>query len=160
MRGGGLFLVAVGLGITVGALAGRRWLIPFLIGGAALGVVAMAVGGATKWIFAGLPYPQWWHWAVLGVAFVLEGFLVSQVVERFSMDSRQFWLWMLFVVGVHFLVLFFSHGPICGLLGLVCLVNAVIGLRTPNVPVTTFWGIDGVLKVLAGAAMVVLSFPR
>lgn len=158
MRGGGLFLIAVGLGIVVGSLGGHRWLIPGLISGAALGVAAMAAGGITKWIFEGLPYPQWWHWAVLGAAFLLEGFLVSQVVERFSTQTHQFWLWMLFIVGVHFLVLVFSHGPICGLLGVACMANALIGLRLANPPVTLFWGIDGALKVVAGAAMVLLSF--
>lgn len=160
MRGGGLFLMAVGLGILVGASGGRRWFVPALIAGAALGVVAMAVGGITKWIFAGLPHPSWWHWAVLGAAFLLEGFLVSQVVERLQFGTREFWLWMLLIVGVHFLVLIFSHGPICGLLGLACIVNAAIGLSTPGLSVRTLWGFDGVLKVAAGAVMVLASFPR
>src|SRR5690554_7895545 len=82
LRGGGVFLALVGLGILVGALGGRRWYVPALITGAALGVVAMAVGGITRWIFAGTTTPGIWPWVVLGVAFVVEGYLVSQVVER------------------------------------------------------------------------------
>jgi hypothetical protein len=159
IRGGGVFLALVGLGILVGAVGGRTWLIPSLIAGAALGVIAMAVGGITKWIFAGIGYPSIWHWLILGVAFLVEGFLVSQVVDRIpDRTSRAFWLWMLFVVGVHFLLLTFSHGPICGLLGLVCMANAYVGLRLKDAPYRVFWGLDGVLKIVAGVTMVLISF--
>lgn len=159
MRGGGVFLILVGLGLFVGALGGRSWFLPALIAGAALGVLAMAVGGATKWIFAGIGTPGVWSWAVLAGAFLLEGFLVSRVVERVpDHTSRAFWMWMLFVVGVHFLVLTLSHGPVCGLLGLVCMLNAYLGLRLTTVPYTFFWGLDGLLKIVAGSLMVWISF--
>ena len=158
MRGGGLFLAAVGLGLLIGALGGRRWLVPALIAGAGLGTVAMAAGGITKWIFAGLDRPLWWHWAILGAAFLVEGYLVSQVVERVpDRSSREFWLWMLFVVGAHFLILFFSHGPICGLLGLLCMATAYLGLKVRSVPYRLVWGFDGILKIAAGGAMVAAS---
>lgn len=158
LRGGGLFLAAVGLGILVGALGGRAWLVPALIAGAAVGVALMAVAGATKWIFAGTRTPGLWPWVVLGVAILVEGFLVSQVVDRVpDRTSREFWMWMLFVVGVHFLILTFSHGPICGLLGLACMANAYVGLYMPGVPYRFFWGLDGVLKIGAGALMVLIS---
>lgn len=159
MRGGGAFLVAVGLGILVGSLGSRRFRIVSLIAGAALGVVVMGVGGATKIIFDGIGYPEWWQWAVLGVAFLAEGYLVNVVVEKNpDRDSREFWMWMLFVVGAHFLVLTASHGPICGALGLVCMANALIGLRSKKVPFRAFWAIDGVLKIAAGTSMVAVSY--
>jgi hypothetical protein len=159
MRGGGVFLILVGLSLFVGAIGGKRWLIPALITGAALGVVAMAVGGITKWIFAGIDSPSFWQWAILGVAFLAEGFLVSQVVDRISdHSSRGFWMWMLFVVGVHFLILTFSHGPICGLLAVACMVNAYVGLKATTIPYLMFWGLDGLFKIAAGVAMVLVSF--
>lgn len=160
VRGGGGFLVAVGLGILVGSLGrSRRFRIAALIAGAALGVLVMAVGGATKIIFAGIGYPQWWQWAVLGLAVLIEGYLVNVVVEKNpDRDSREFWMWMLFVVGAHFLVLTASHGPICGALGLLCMVNALVGLHSRRVPFRVFWAIDGVLKIGAGSAMVGLSY--
>ena len=158
MRGGGVFLVLIGLGILVGAFGRRRWRTISLIVGAGLGVIAMSVGGATKLIFAGLPYPAVWQWAVLGLAFVVEGYLVSVVVRRFpDLESRQFWMWMLFIVGAHFLVLGPSHGPICVLLALVCMGNALIGLRS-KADFRIFWGIDGVLKVAAGSSMIAVSY--
>lgn len=63
-------------------------------------------------------------------------------------------------MGAHFLILGVSHGPVCAVLALLCMANALIGLRllrTTNVGV--FWAIDGVLKLLAGAAMIALSYP-
>ena len=159
VRGGGAFLVAVGLGILVGSFGSRRFRIVCLIAGAALGVVVMGVGGATKVIFADIGYPQWWQWAVLGAAFLVEGYLVNVVVEKNpDRASRPFWMWMAFVVGAHFLVLTASHGPICGVLGLVCMANALIGLRVTRVPFRVFWAIDGALKIVAGSSMVAVSY--
>jgi hypothetical protein len=159
MRGGGAFLAAIGLGILVGALGNRRFRTVALIAGAALGVALMAVLGATRIAFDGLPYPQWWQYVVLGLAFVVEGYLVSVVVRKIpDLESRRFWLWMLFIVGAHFLILLPSHGPICGGLALVCMGNALLGLRMKEVDFRLFWGVDGALKIIAGVIMVLLTF--
>ncbi|GGE96036.1 DUF6609 family protein [Mycetocola zhadangensis] len=159
MRGGGAFLVAIGLGILVGAFGGRKWRIVWLIAGAALGVLIMAVGGATRLIFDEGVRPPIWQWIVLGIAFLVEGYLVSVVVRKFlDMDSRPFWMWMLFIVGAHFLILGLSHGPICAVLAIVCMVNAWIGLRTTSVDLRVFWAVDGVLKILGGALMIAVSY--
>lgn len=158
MRGGGAFLVAIGIGIVAGAFGGRKWRTVLLIAGAAVGVLIMSIGGSTKLIFAGLPSPAVWQWVVLGVAFLVEGYLVSVVVRRFpDIESREFWMWMLFIVGAHFLILGASHGPVCAVLAVVCMINAYIGLRATSVDFRVFWGIDGALKVLGGAAMIALS---
>jgi hypothetical protein len=159
MRGGGAFLATIGLGILVGAFGRRRWRTVSLIVGAGLGVAVMAVAGATKIAFDGIGYPAIWQWIVLGVAFVVEGWLVSIVVRRIpDLESRRFWLWMLVIVGAHFLILLPSHGPICGALALLCMLNAAIGLRAPTVDFRVFWAIDGVLKIGAGVAMVLVSY--
>ncbi|WBQ03290.1 DUF6609 family protein [Kribbella sp. CA-293567] len=159
MRGGGALLVLVGLGLVVGGAAGRRWMLPGLISGAALAVLVMMVGGITKTIFEGLGYPAIYQYVAFGIGVVAEVGLVNLVVAKVpDRDSRRFWLWILLVVGVHFLVLAFSHGPICGLLGLLCIVNAGLGLLVPGLPYRVLWVADGVLKVAAGAAMVSLSY--
>lgn len=159
MRGGGAFLVAIGIGIVVGSFGGRKWRTVLLIAGAAVGVLIMSIGGATKLIFAGLPSPPAWQWIVLGVAFLVEGYLVSVVVRKFpDIESREFWMWMLFIVGAHFLILGASHGPVCAVLAVVCMINAYIGLKAGSIDFRVFWGIDGALKVLGGAAMIALSF--
>lgn len=160
MRGGGAFLVAIGIGIVAGSFTTvRRTRLTWLIIGAGVGVLIMAVGGATKVIFAGLPYPQIWQWVVLGVAFAVEALLVNIVLRKVpDYNSRPFWLWILFIVGAHFLVLGFSHGPVCAVLALLCMANALIGLRATSIDLRVFWGIDGVLKIAGGALMVALSY--
>lgn len=159
MRGGGAFLALIGLGIIVGSLGSRKWRLVWLVIGAGLGVVAMAVGGITKVIFAGLPYPAIWQWVVLGLAFAVEALLVNIVLRRHpDVTSRPFWMWILFIVGAHFLVLGPSHGPICALLAVLCMANALIGLRLSTVDLRVFWAIDGVLKLAAGVAMVTVSY--
>ena len=158
MRGGGAFLIAIGLGIVVGSFGNTRWRVIWLVIGAGVGVIVMAVGGATKLIFAGLPSPAIWQWVVLGIAFLAEGWLVSIVVRKVpDFESRRFWMWMLVIVGAHFLILGFSHGPICALLAIVCMVNAWIGLRS-KADFRIFWAIDGGLKIAGGAAMIALSY--
>lgn len=156
MRGGGLFLVLIGLGIAVGGVL-PRLRIHALVAGAALGVVAMAVAGITKWSFDGIGYPAWWQWTALGVAALLEGWLVSLVVRRYTFGSREFWLAMLFVVGAHFLVLTVSHGPICGLLAFFCMSNVALAWLLPSVKVDHVWTADGSLKVIGGALMVAVT---
>ena len=160
MRGGGAFLVGIGLGILIGAFARtRKWRLIWFTIGVWAGIIAMAVGGVTKVIFAGLPMPAVWQWVVLGLAFVIEAGLVFLVIRLVKdVDSRQFWLWILFIVGAHFLILGFSHGPVCAALAVLCMLNAVIGLRTPKLDLRVFWGIDGALKVIGGALMIVLSY--
>jgi hypothetical protein len=159
MRGGGAFLIAIGLGILVGAAGSRRWRTVSLIVGAGIGVIIMAVGGATKLIFAGLPQPQIWQWIVLGVAFLVEGYLVSVVVRKNpDIESRSFWMWMLFIVGAHFLILGLSHGPVCAALAIVCMLNAWLGLRSTTVDFRVFWAVDGTLKIIAGALMIAISY--
>ncbi|NEA37004.1 DUF6609 family protein [Streptomyces sp. SID13031] len=159
MRGGGALLVLVGLGLVIGGAGGRRWLLPSLITGAALAVLVMMIGGITKTIFSALGYPAIYQYVAFGIGVVAEVGLVNLVVAKVpDRESRQFWLWILLVVGVHFLILAFSHGPICGLLGLLCIINAGLGLLVPELPYRVLWVTDGVLKVAAGSTMVWLSY--
>lgn len=159
IRGGGAFLVAIGIGIVAGAFGARVWRLVCLIAGAALGVAAMAVGGATEMIFDGLGSPEVYQWAALGAGILLEGYLVSVVVRRWpDLDSREFWMWMLFVVAVHFLVLGISHGPVSAALAVLCMINAQVGLHATTMDHRLFWAIDGTLKMAAGTAMLTLSY--
>lgn len=58
IRGGGAFLLAIGVGIVTGAFGARVWHLVCLIAGPGLGIAAMAVGGATGMIFDGLGSPE------------------------------------------------------------------------------------------------------
>lgn len=159
MRGGAVLFILVGLGIVIGGIGGRRWLLPALITGAALAITAMAVLSATRLIFIGLGYPSLLHWIVMAAGFVVEILLVNYVVFTITdRSSRRFWLWMLIVVGAHFLVFTFSHGPLAGLLGTVCIINALLGLRFKQIDFRIFWIIDGCLKIGCGTWMLILTY--
>ena len=159
MRGGGVLFILVGLGVIIGGIGGRRWMLPALIVGAAVAIIALAVLSATKLIFAGLGSPPLYQWIVMGVGFAVEIVLVNYVVFTITdRDSRRFWLWMLVAVGAHFLVFTFSHGPLAGLLGVVCIINALVGLRLKNINYRVYWVIDGILTTGFGLWMVLLSY--
>lgn len=159
MRGGAVLFILVGMGIVIGGFGGRRWMLGWLIGGAAAAVLTMAALSITKVIFAGLGKPTIAQWFIMGLGFLVEFFLVNCVVFAIkNHDSRQFWLWMLFVVGAHFLIFTFSHGPLAGLLGVLCMANALLGLQLRTVDVHIFWIIDGIMKLALGGLMLVATF--
>jgi hypothetical protein len=66
-----------------------------------------------------------------------------------SEDVR--WLWVLMIVGVHFVPMAVSFGPIFALLGGACIANAALGLLLPTAPYELFGFVDGALKVVVGA---------
>ncbi len=159
MRGGAVLFILVGLGIVVGGFGKRRWMLGWLIAGAAAAVLTMATLSITKVIFAGLGHPPLSHWIIMGVGFAVEFVLVNTVVYTIrDHHSRDFWLWMLVVVGAHFLIFTFSHGPLAGLLGVACIANALLGLHLKQVSYRVFWIIDGLLKIGVGCWMLMLTY--
>lgn len=61
MRGGGALFILVGLGIIIGGIGGRRWMLPALIVGAALALITLVALSRDKadlrraWIASALP---------------------------------------------------------------------------------------------------------
>jgi hypothetical protein len=159
MRGGGVLFILVGLGVVIGGIGGRRWMLPALIVGFALAFIALFALSVTRLIFAGLGSPPLYQWIVMGIGIAVEIMLVNYVVFAITdRESRRYWLWILAAVGAHFLIFTFSHGPLAGLLGVLCLLNAFIGLRLKNVNYRVFWVISGILTFGIGLWMVLLSF--
>jgi hypothetical protein len=152
MRGAGLFVLLVGLGITIGGILGKKYLVPVLIVGGVLAILSQIVRVRGLTDFAGTPPMSQLYALCGGIAF--EGLLIGVVVYLIrDRSSRRFWLWILFVVGLHFIVLAYAQGPPLLLLGVLNMVNAAVGLRMTNVSYLKFWVIDGVLKVAIGAWM-------
>jgi len=60
------------------------------------------------------------------------------------------WLWVLMIVGVHFLPMAVCFGPLFLLLGGACISNAALGLLLPEVPFELFGLVDGALKLVVG----------
>lgn len=157
MRGGGVFFVFVGLGIALGALLGKRRILPALIAGGVLAILSQAL--LSKLLFAGLGRPTLLHYVAIAIGLAVEMALVTLVVSKIpDRKSRQFWLWMLWVVGVHLVIFGFSHGPLSALLGLFCIINATGGLLLPTLEYRWVWLVDGLLKIAIGSLMVWFTF--
>jgi hypothetical protein len=87
-------------------------------------------------------------------AIVLEMILATLVAYLFHFhQSRSFWLWILLVVGVHFLIIAMAQGKLLVLLGVACVANAILGLWLPQIPLVIFWFIDGLMKIIVGSWM-------
>jgi hypothetical protein len=152
IRSGGLFVLFVGLGIMIGALLGENHLLAPLIVGASIAVIAQSIFRSR--LVQPLGTPTRVQIVALVSAIVLEMILAGVVAYAFHFhQSRSFWLWILLVVGSHFLIIAVAQGRLLLLLGILCILNAIIGLWSPKVPLVIFWFIDGMLKVMVGAWM-------
>lgn len=56
-------------------------------------------------------------------------------------------IWILLIVGIHFLPMAFCFGPRFGMIGILCILNASAGLILGDVPSEVFLFTDGALKV-------------
>ena len=152
MRGAGLFVLLAGLGIAVGGILGKKYVVPMLISGGVLAILSQIVRVKGFTNFGGIPTQAQLYALYIGITFeaVLIGLVVYFIRDR---SSRRFWLWILLVVGIHFMVLAYAQGPPLLLLGVLSMINAIVGLRMTNVSYLKFWVMDGVLKTAIGAWM-------
>jgi hypothetical protein len=152
MRGAGLFVLLVGLGITVGGLLGKKYVVPMLIAGGVLAIISQIVQVKGFTNFGGIPTRAQLYALYIGLIFeaVLIGLVVYFISDR---GSRRFWLWILLVVGIHFMVLAYAQGSPLLLLAVLSIANAIVGLRMTNISYLKFWVIDGMLKIAIGAWM-------
>lgn len=152
IRSGGLFVLFVGLGIVTGAILGENhFLVPLLVGA---GVAFAAQNVFRNRLVRPLGTPTRTQVAALVGAIVLEIILTGIVAYAFNFrQTRSFWLWILLVVGSHFLIIAAAQGRLLLILGFLCIVNAVVGLWLPTAELVVFWLIDGILKIIVGALM-------
>jgi len=152
IRSGGLFVSCVGLGIVTGAILGEKYLLVPLIAGAAIAIIAQSV--LRSRLARGFGRPTRFQVMALISAIVLEMILAAVVAYAFHFhQSRRFWLWILLVVGSHFLIISAAQGKLLILLGVACVANAIVGLWLPHVPLVIFWFIDGAMKIIVGLSM-------
>lgn len=149
IRGGGLFLISVGLGFLVGWIFPRIWT-PLAIIGFIVGVVSSSLSGL---IPPSLGVPTNVQMIALGVAIIVEIILINLAI-KYTKDERERILWILFVVGSHFIIMGISFGPMILGLGLMTMLNAWIGLKLlPATRLEIFGWIDSILKVGLGTWM-------
>lgn len=154
IRGGGLFLLFVGLGFLLGWII-PKWWVPLAIGGGITGIVASGLSA----LLPSLGTPSWIHIAALVGSMVLEMGLIYLVVTRYKdAGERKLILAILFVVGAHFITMGAAHGPLIAILGVVTMGNAALGLWQVRIPLRALGVTDALLKLGFGAVML-LAFP-
>ena len=120
IRGGGLFLMGIGAGFLLGWIFPMVW-VPFAIVGAAAGIVGSGLSALLPKLG---PY-QWPQVAALIGAIFIEMGLIYLVVKRYqNADQRTLLFSILFVVGVHFVIMGAAHGPLILILGVLTMLNA------------------------------------
>jgi hypothetical protein len=156
VRGGGLFLLLVGAGITSGAFwpQARRRLLGWSL---ALASVVTALFAARLARPFGLPTAL--QIGVLVGAVLMEGVVIGLVVRQLQQqDDRTVELAVMFVVGVHFLPMTLAFGPLVGVLGVLVVLNAAAGLwLARGTDLLVFWTADGLSKMLFGGIMLFIA---
>jgi hypothetical protein len=159
IRGGGLFLVIVGMGLIVGGLLGEGRMVKLFYLSFLAACIALAVFGRRLRGSLGTPTQQ----QILSIpaAILLELILivwVGHVFHGHPGQERSYILWLLLVIGIHFIVFALSMGPLMLLVAGLCILNAAVGLLLPAISVVVFWILDGAIKLVVGSLM--LRAPR
>ena len=68
-------------------------------------------------------------------------------------DLRLLWLCIFVVIGIHFFGFYFSQGKIMLVLGILTIVNSLVGILFVSTPFLLFAAIDGILKISIGVKM-------
>jgi len=157
IRVGGLFVASVGLVILISAIFSGPHLIaaPFFFAGFAIAVGGVLFNGSLRAKLAsGEPSAK--QRTVLRSAIVLEAALIIGASALVGAgNERLYWLLILLAVALHFLPLVAVHGPLMGALGVLCTINALVGLLFPQVPFLATAVTDGLLKIVFGSLMLV-----
>lgn len=161
VRAGGLFILIMGVGVLLSGVWPRRRMAMLIAGGAAATVaIILTANVLTRPL--GLP-TRLQVWALVA-AIALEIVLIRVVVARYKRDGeRPFLLAILFVVGLHFMPMAITFGPLCAALGLCVMANAAIAVGTSrDISLNRVWIVDGLLKLSFGVLMFAISgpFPR
>ena len=148
-RRGGLFLVLIGAGLIAAIALSGDALVSYRVFFAGLGVAiaSLLVSGRRS---DGRPTRA--QVLALAAAIALEAVLFALLARLLPPGTSEpvRWLWVLLIVGVHFLPMAVSFGPLFLLLGGACISNAALGLLLPEVPFELFGLVDGALKLVVG----------
>lgn len=148
-RRGGLFLVVVGAGLIAAVALGRDTLVSYPVFFAGLGLAVLSLFASGR-LSDGRPTRA--QLLALAAALAIEVVLFALLPRVLppGTPERVHWFWVLMIVGVHFLPMAVSFGPLFLLLGGACISNAALGLLLPDVPFGLFAVFDGALKVFVG----------
>ncbi len=139
VRSGGLFLILIGAGIVIDVELNGAFIV-----GSVLALISLLFA---KVLSFGKPTRI--QIIALTVAILLEMVLLIILanVSVEYMDSQIRLMWILIIVGVHFLPMAVCFGPRLAIVGILCIVNGFLGLIVKNVSNDLFLSVDGALKV-------------
>jgi hypothetical protein len=152
VRAGGVFIFVMGASVVLGAcFPSRRRLL--LIAGAAVATIAIILSAARLSEPFGIP-TRLQIWFLFG-SIVAEAILVRVAVALYrEAGERSLLLAILLAVGLHFLPMAVTFGPLCAALGATLCACAGFGLwLRPDVPLSRLWATDGFIKMAFGAIM-------
>jgi hypothetical protein len=138
----------MGLALLAGIAFSGRALVSYPIFFAGLAVATLSLAFAKRLSFGP---PLRLQIAALAFALGVEGALIA-VMGRFlppGSAERLRWLWVLMIVGVHFIPMAVSFGPRMLVLGAGCICNAAAALIL-TVPFGLSGAVDGALKLGVG----------
>lgn len=152
IRAGGLFILLMGAGVLLGGLWPRRRMAMLIAGGAAATVaIILSANVLTRPLGAPTRLQAW----ALVAAIALEMVLIRVVVARYKRDGeRPFLLAILFAVGLHFIPMAITFGPLCAALGVCAMANAAMAFGiSRDISLNRVWIIDGLMKLSFGGLM-------
>lgn len=147
----GVFVICVGFGLVAGGISSS-----LIYSGIAAGFVAGFIGMIAAAIIATrmrLGKPSLLQIVTPSICAAVEIALLFALMPYLPHDERTIFIVVLAVVGVHFLPMMVSYGPLIGALGAACAVAAGIAWLTPGEPLSIILIVDGVLKIVFGIAM-------
>ncbi len=148
---GGLYIASVGACLVVGAAVARLRTMSVWLG-LGLGIVMVSAFAGR---LAPAAAPTTLQLGALIAAIVVEFVAFPLVMPRVRpRGERAVAVATLAIVGGHFVIMRPALGPLVGVLGAVCVVNAVLLARVPGYGVRAAWAVDGVAKLAFGVAMV------
>ncbi|MED4452170.1 DUF6609 family protein [Metabacillus fastidiosus] len=68
-------------------------------------------------------------------------------------DLRLLWLCIFIIIGIHFFGFYFSQGKLMLMLGILTILNSLVGILLISVPFLLFAVIDGIIKIIIGVKM-------
>ena len=147
----GAFVICVGLGLIAGGLSARL-IYPALAVGFGSGFIAMILT-AIMALRMGHRKPSLLQRLTPSICAIVEIIVLMALVPFIPADARTLFIVVLAVVGLHFLPMMVSYGPLAGGLGLACVIAAGAAWAMPAEPLVVILLVDGGLKVAFGLVM-------
>ncbi|HTQ98353.1 MAG TPA: DUF6609 family protein [Candidatus Acidoferrum sp.] len=149
VRGGGVFLATIGIALIAGVVASGEQLVNYAVFFAGIGLATFLLILVARRFSYGNPTRLQKNAMIGAVTLEVLLFVAQGRLLPHGTPEATRWMWVLMIVGAHFLPMVLCFGPRVLALGLFCLANAAVGLWLNDMPVL-FLLIDGSAKLAVG----------